>query len=134
MHVLVVDDDEAVRSSLSDALANESVRVSVAATGEEALERLAAEAVDLVLSDVRMPGMNGLELLRRVKSGVRAGAPAADVVLMTAFSDPGVAVVAVREGARACLNKPLDLLDLRALVSGLLGDRAVAAGRKDPSP
>jgi CheY-like chemotaxis protein len=124
MHVLVVDDDETVRMSLVDALATEGVRVSMAACGQEALERVTAEPVDLVLADVRMPGMDGLELLRRLQVGTPAGGPAAAVVLMTAYHDPEIGVIAAREGARACLHKPLDLLELRALVARLLGDRA----------
>jgi DNA-binding NtrC family response regulator len=93
--------------------------VSVAAGGREALDRIAAGPVDLVLTDMRMPGMDGLELLRQI----RARAPALDVVLMTAFDDAGVAVTAAREGARAYLAKPLDLPDLRALVARLLRER-----------
>lgn len=127
MHVLVVDDDETVRSSLGDALTTDGVRVSVAACGQEALERMAADPVDLVLTDVRMPGVDGLELLR----AVRARAPAVNVVLMTAYHDPAVTLVAAREGARACLHKPLDLVDLRALVHRLLGHRAAGDAQKN---
>jgi DNA-binding NtrC family response regulator len=134
MHVLVVDDDDTVRSSLRDALATAGVRVSTAASGREALERIAADPVDLVLADVRMPGMIGLELLRRVRAGARVGAPAAHVVLMTACDDPAIAVTAAREGARAFLNKPLDLAELRALVSRLLGERAPAGAGQSPVP
>jgi DNA-binding NtrC family response regulator len=119
MHVLVVDDDETVRASLGDALASAGVRVSVAAGGQEALDRMAADPVDLLLTDVRMPGLDGLELLRRV----RAGALGVDVVLMTAYDDATVATVAARAGARACLAKPLDLRDLRALIDRLLRER-----------
>jgi CheY-like chemotaxis protein len=131
MHVLVVDDDDTVRSSLRDALASEGIRVSVASSGREALEHVTAEPVDLVLADVRMPGMDGLELLRRLQVGTWTGGSAADVVLMTAYHDPEISAIAVREGARACLHKPLDLLVLRSLVARLLGDRAGV--RKDPS-
>jgi DNA-binding NtrC family response regulator len=119
MHVLVVDDDETVRASLGDALVSAGVRVSVAAGGQEALDRMAADPVDLLLTDVRMPGVDGLELLRRV----RAGAPGADVVLMTAYDDAATALVAAREGARAYLAKPLDLRDLRTLIDRLLRER-----------
>jgi CheY-like chemotaxis protein len=132
MHVLVVDDDKTVRSSLRDALVTGGVRVSVAASAQEALERVAAEPVDLVLADVRMHGMDGLELLRRLRARTGTGRPAACVVLMTAYHDPAVGIAAEREGARACLDKPLDLLELRALVARLLGERA--AGREERSP
>jgi two-component system, NtrC family, nitrogen regulation response regulator GlnG len=129
VHVLVVDDDETVRASL-DALACAEIRVTMAAGGQEALDRMAADPVDLVLSDVRMPGLDGLELLRRV----RVRAPGADVVLMTAYDDVGVAIVAVREGARALLAKPLDLRDLRALIDRLRRERGEGDSTGDPFP
>jgi DNA-binding NtrC family response regulator len=119
VHVLVVDDDETVRASLEDALASARVRVSVAAGGQDALDRMAADPADLVLTDVRMPGVDGLELLRRV----RARSPGVDVVLMTAYNDEGVAIAAAREGARAYLAKPLDLGDLRSLIDRLRRER-----------
>jgi DNA-binding NtrC family response regulator len=128
MHVLIVDDDETVRASLGDALASAGVRVSVAAGGQEALDRMAADPVDLLLTDVRMPGVDGLELLRRV----RIRAPGVDVVLMTAYDDAGVAVAAAREGARACLGKPLDLRDLRSLLDRVFRERR--DGVPDPGP
>jgi CheY-like chemotaxis protein len=134
MHVLIVDDDETVRSSLGDALVTEGVRVSVAASGQEALDLVCAEPVDLVLADVRMHGMDGLELLRRLRARTGTGRPAADVVLMTAYHDTAVGVIAGREGARACLEKPLDLLDLRALVARLLGERAAGRDERFPFP
>jgi DNA-binding response OmpR family regulator len=115
MHLLVVDDDAAVRASLRDALTADEVRVSEAAGGREALDLVRAGWVDVVLTDVRMPGVDGLELLRRV----RALAPAVEVVLMTAWDDPDVRFEAARTGVRACLVKPLDLHILRALVEEL---------------
>jgi DNA-binding NtrC family response regulator len=130
VHVMVVDDDEMVRTSLGDALASAEVRVSTAADGQEALDRMAADPVDLVLTDVRMPRLDGLELLRHV----RIRAPGADVVLMTAYDDQGVAMVAVLEGARACLAKPLDLRDLRALIDRLRREREGGDPPVDPFP
>jgi DNA-binding NtrC family response regulator len=128
MHVLIVDDDETVRASLGDALASAGVRVSVAAGGQEALDRMAADPVDLLLTDVRMPGVDGLELLRRV----RIRAPGVDVVLMTAYDDAGVAIAAAREGARACLGKPLDLCDLRSLLDRVFRERRDGVPEPDP--
>jgi DNA-binding NtrC family response regulator len=127
VHVLVVDDDETVRASLRDALATAHIRVSVAASGQEALDSMALDPVDLVLTDVRMPGVDGLELLRRVQSG----AAGADVILMSAYDDATASIVAAREGARATLAKPLDLRDLRTLINRLLQERAE---RGYPSP
>jgi DNA-binding NtrC family response regulator len=119
LHLLIVDDDDTVRASLGDALRMDGLRVSEAADGREALDRLAADAADLVLSDVRMPGLDGLELLRRL----RDRAPAVEVVLMTAYDDPSVLAAAARGGARGFLVKPLDLGNLRDLINQLVADR-----------
>jgi two-component system, response regulator, stage 0 sporulation protein F len=119
LHLLIVDDDDTVRASLGDALRMDGLRVSEAADGQEALDRLAGDAVDLVLSDVRMPGLDGLELLRRL----RERAPAVEVVLMTAYDDPPVLAAAARCGARGFLVKPLDLGNLRDLINQLIADR-----------
>jgi DNA-binding NtrC family response regulator len=130
MHLLIVDDDETVRASLRDALATDTVQVSEAAGVVEALERIAAVPVDLVLTDVRMPGLNGLELLRHVRSS----APGVDVVVMTAYEDRGVLASAVQDGARAFLSKPLDLGDLRSVIERLLTERAERHQAADPFP
>jgi DNA-binding NtrC family response regulator len=128
-HLLIVDDDASVRASLEDALTVDGLRVSGACDGVEALERMASEQVDLVLTDVRMPRVDGLELLRRI----RARMPAVDVVLMTAYDDMPVVDAAVRDGARDFLVKPLDLGVLRALVERLLGERELPASPREPS-
>jgi DNA-binding NtrC family response regulator len=119
MHLLIVDDDASVRASLRDALATPLTRVSEAANAREALARLGTDPADVVLSDVRMPGMDGIELLRRL----REAAPAAFVVLMTACGDAADLAEAAAGGARACLNKPLDLAELRALMDRLARER-----------
>ena len=93
--VLVVDDDPLIRRSLAEALAEDGFDVTVAEDGERALAALHAAAPDVVLSDVRMPGLDGLALLdvlRRRASGV-------DVILMTAFDDMPTVVSAMRGGA-----------------------------------
>jgi DNA-binding NtrC family response regulator len=130
MHLLIVDDDETVRASLRDALTTKELRVSVASDGQEALDRLAEGPVDLVLTDVRMGGVDGLDLLRRV----RTGAPGVAVVVMTAHDDPRIVASASREGARAYLAKPLDLADLRALVARLIRERREGEGEEGADP
>jgi DNA-binding NtrC family response regulator len=120
MHLLIVDDDASVRASLRDALATPLIRVSEAANAREALSRLGSDPADIVLSDVRMPGVDGIELLRRL----RVAAPAASVVLMTSCGDAAdLAEAAAAGGARACLNKPLDLIELRALMDRLVREQ-----------
>jgi len=118
--VLVVDDDVAFRGLVVDILRSEGYRLLTAGSGEEALRLAAGEAVDLVLTDQRMPGVDGLELARRLR--VSAGAPA--VVLMTAYGTIPQAVEAVRAGASDYLTKPLESpAALRRMVRSVLGRR-----------
>jgi DNA-binding NtrC family response regulator len=131
--ILVVDDDTAIRTSLAEAVAEWGDEVRTASDATSALARIAEEAPDLVLSDVRMPGMDGVELLRLL----RQRAPSTDVILMTAYEDMSTVVAAMREGALDFLVKPLDLHALHDIVDRVFEDRtarnAVARGGDDPS-
>ncbi len=122
--ILIVDDEERVRSSLSRALSDGRTEVRTAESGESALAAVGADPPDLVISDVRMPGLDGLELLRLL--GERA--PAIDVVLMTAYDDLSTAAGAMREGAADFLVKPLDLHQLRAVTDRVFRDRRARSG------
>jgi len=117
--VLVVDDDPDVRASIAEFLDDEGAEVVVAASAEDALSIIATTRPELVISDVRMPGLSGLELLRLI----RERAPEVDVVLMTAFDDMPTIVSAMRAGASDFLTKPLDLADLRAVLSRVFSDQ-----------
>jgi DNA-binding NtrC family response regulator len=117
--VILVDDDEDVRTSLAEALGEGDYEVEIASSVEEALRLLDRCAPDVVLSDVRMPGVDGLELLRLL----RERAPQADVILMTAYDDMPTVVRAMRGGAVEFLVKPLDLHELRDLLNRVMADR-----------
>ena len=101
-NVLVVDDDDFVRLSLQHLLEAHGYRVFSAVGGKEALELLEREAIDLVLTDLRMPGMDGLELLARVKGRW----PHIAVILLTGYSSLNSAIQALRHGADDYLLKP----------------------------
>jgi DNA-binding NtrC family response regulator len=118
--VLLVDDDRAILESLGEALGDLGVAVEVAASAEEALGRLGAFSPELVLSDIRMPGMDGMELLELLKERV----PGIDVVLMTAFDDMPTVVRAMRAGAFDFLVKPVQLAELERVVERAARDRA----------
>jgi DNA-binding NtrC family response regulator len=105
MRVLIVDDEPSMLLTLAANLELEGFDVDTAATGDEALEKFAERPFDIVMSDIRMPGMNGVELFRRV----RALAPSLPVVLMTGFAVEGLVQEAVQEGAFAVLPKPFDI-------------------------
>ena len=117
--VLVVDDDANIRRSLSETLGDDGYRVAVADDGTQALTLLKDAAPDVVITDVRMPNMDGLSLLQLL----RQRAPNVDVILMTAYDDMATVVAAMRGGAVEFLVKPVDLHALRALVRRVFEDR-----------
>jgi DNA-binding NtrC family response regulator len=121
--LLIVDDDVRVSTALARGLDGGELHVRTAPGAEQALGMLGAAAPDVVLSDVRMPGMDGLELLRLLKQR----APAVDVILMTAHDDLPLVAEAMREGATDFLMKPLDLHHLRRLLERVFEDRAARA-------
>jgi DNA-binding NarL/FixJ family response regulator len=119
--VLICDDHRIVREGLRQFV--EDVpgvdRVLTAASGEEALARFAAEHPDLVLMDVSMPGLGGLEATRRLV----AGHPGANVVMLTAQEDRDHVAAAVTAGARGYLVKDVSREELCAAVAGALAGR-----------
>ncbi len=102
-HVLVVDDEPGILSSLQKIFAREGFAVSTTDSGSAALDILRAQRTEVVLADIMMPKMNGVELLRAVK----AIAPATEVVMMTAFGSVENAVDCMRQGAYDFIPKPL---------------------------
>lgn len=112
-NVLVVDDEGAIRYSVSKTLQRVGYNVSEAASGEEALDIMKKQHFDVVLTDIRMPGLTGVELLRRIKEA----APDAIVILMTGYASLGTAVEALRLGAHDYLIKPSSSQDIRQSVA-----------------
>jgi DNA-binding NtrC family response regulator len=123
MTVLVVDDDAAVAEFCRHVLSQAGHTVLMVKSGREALASLDEHEVDVVLSDVRMPGMDGVDLLRSISS--RNGGP--DVVLMTGFASISSAVEAIRLGAYDYLVKPFAADQLEATLRRLAELRAVQA-------
>ena len=126
--ILIVDDDPGQRSLLETFLRAHGYRTQTAGSGEAALQLLAEETFAMMISDVRMPGMSGLETLRRV----RQKHPALPVLLVTAFADIRSAVSAMRDGAVNYLAKPIDLDELLASVRLATGERSEIPGRQSP--
>lgn len=110
--VLVVDDEENIRKVLTAALSKEGYNVLTAPNGHLALKKLAEEPVDLMISDVVMPDMNGLDLLKKA----REAHPDLPAVIITAYGAIPSAVDAMRNGALDYLTKPFDLDVLKRLV------------------
>ena len=122
-HVLVVDDEELYRRALDRILSRVGHEVSQARDAKEALELVSSQPVDLVLADVRMPGINGLELVRQVHD-VNPDLPC---IVITGFGSPESSVDALRAGAFWYLEKPFDQANLD--VVRRLVDQAIEHGR-----
>ena len=112
MRILVVDDEETIRMALGELLRSEGHAVREATEGGEALAALEGAPADLVLADLRMPGMDGMRLLEAVRSGF----PDTLVVLITAQGDERTAVQALKLGAYDYVPKPFDNEEIRAVV------------------
>ena len=115
--VLIVDDDPGQRSLLDSFLRSQGFETVLATSGEQALEKLNLHPVSMMISDVRMPGMTGLETLRRA----RQRHPILPVLLVTAYADIREAVGAMRDGALNYLAKPIDLDELLTTVQQATG-------------
>ena len=121
--ILVVDDEPAMRLLLTSVLKDEGLDVTAAATGEEALQLVARRHFHLVVTDLKMPGISGLQVLE----GVKRDDPETAVVVLTAFGTVEGAVEAMRRGAAHYLLKPLANPDeLRLVVRRVLEERRVA--------
>ena len=112
MHILLVDDDETCRRTLGRMLSEQGYCLSTADGGREALERMEEAGPDLVLSDVQMPGMGGIEFLRQIRERY----PHTPVVLMTAYGDARAMEAAFRYGVSGFLQKPVEV---EALLAGI---------------
>ena len=105
--LLIIDDERGIRNTLREILADEGHEVEVAENGKQGLEMAQAKAYDLIFSDIKMPEMDGLELLSALKSGEEA--VETPVVMITGHGDVETAVQALKLGAYDFLLKPLDL-------------------------
>ena len=117
--LLIVDDDEGMRENLAELFESLGYAVRTAANTPEALEALEAADVDLLLTDYKMPGPTGVELIeaaRRLRPGLRA-------VLMTAFGDSFTELESARRGAIGFLNKPFEADEVVAFVEKILALR-----------
>ena len=111
-NVLLVDDDEGVRFTLAEVLCEADVNVLEAANGARALELASQRPVDLAITDLKMPGMDGFELMARLQQAL----PGIKVVMITAHGSEALAVRAMKEGAYDYFRKPFDVEQVLAVV------------------
>lgn len=117
MNILLVDDDQASRISIAEFLRELGSEVVECVNGNDALEQFIKSSFSLVLTDIRMPGLNGIELLKAINS-LPAGRETR-VVVFTGFGEAGTEEEAGRAGAYAYLTKPIDVLDLVEIVTSI---------------
>ena len=115
--ILVVDDDERVRSLLSETLEEKGRRVFTAASGSDALAVVTSTHVNLVLLDLAMPGMDGVETFRQI----RRTQPDLPVVIITAYPDSDLMARAMEIGPFTILQKPVDIHQLRKIAQLIAG-------------
>jgi len=112
--ILVVDDEMSLRELLSEVLTDDGYDVTIASTAEKALRLFAEDPFPLVITDIRMPGMNGIDLLKKIKTENKD----TQVIIITSHASLDTAVTALREGAYDYLIKPFEDLDVISVVVG----------------
>ncbi len=121
LRILVVDDDQRMAKTLADILKVKGYQAETAHSGVEALEKVAGKPFDCVLTDIKMPEVNGVELYRAIKGRQ----PDLPVVLMTAYSSDSLVAEGLDEGVVGVLTKPLDIGMLLTFFSFLRQERSV---------
>ncbi|MGA3244579.1 MAG: response regulator [Bacteroidota bacterium] len=119
IRVLLADDEDGLRSTIAAWLSDEGFEVEQAADGLEAIKLVQSKDFDIALLDIKMPGVNGLEVLRFIKKN----SPTTDAVMMTAMSDVNMAVEAMKLGSKEYLTKPIDLDQLVPQLHSLIRKR-----------
>jgi DNA-binding NtrC family response regulator len=114
--ILVVDDEDALRTVLSAELEGEGYQVTTAADGQEAINVLTSSGFDLILLDIKMPNVDGFEVLKFVKEKH----PKTKVIMLTGFADLKNAIESKKLGAEDFVSKPYDLVDLLTTVERVL--------------
>ncbi|NIA29090.1 MAG: response regulator [Actinobacteria bacterium] len=125
--LLIIDDERRMTAVLKAAFENKDMAVTTADSGEAALAALTVEQFDVVLSDIKMPGMSGLDVLVKVKEK----SPETEVLLMTAYADAQTAVEAMKNGAYDYIIKPFEIDDLRHKINNILEKRHLKAENKN---
>ena len=123
-HILVVDDELSMREFLKILLEKEGYTVSIAAEAAMALEIIENETINLVVSDIRMPGMSGLDLLAKLKHRL----PDLPVIMITAFASPDDAVRAMKNGAFDYITKPFNVDEIKGVIKAATRSKLVTTG------
>ncbi len=118
-NILIVDDDEIILRELSELLDQDGHQIETASTGEEALGFIDKSEYDIIFTDLKMPGMDGLELLRLIKKST----PTTDVVMITGFGTIDNAVEAMKIGAKDYIQKPFKMSHIKGIIEDINNER-----------
>ncbi len=119
-HILIVDDQKGVRRLLEELFKKEGWEVSVATDGREAISRVNTLMPDIILMDMKMPNMNGLEASQEILKEHRD----LSIVMMTAYGEMDVVKKALDAGVKKCITKPFDIVYLRNMVNQMAEEKA----------
>ena len=117
-HILVVDDEDALRMVLSSELVSSGYEVTTASDGDEAINVIQNKKFDLILLDIKMPRVDGFEVLKFVKKNF----PSVKVIMLTGFADLKNAIESKKHGAEDFVSKPYDLVDLLTTIERVLSE------------
>lgn len=119
--LLIIDDERKMCAVLKAAFESEEMLVTTADSGEAAMAALSVDSFDVIVSDIKMPGMSGMDVLKKVKEN----SPETEVLLMTAFADAKTAVEAMQLGAYDYIIKPFEISDLRHKIKNILDKKSL---------
>ncbi|MDQ7781762.1 MAG: sigma-54 dependent transcriptional regulator [Desulfomonilaceae bacterium] len=124
--ILAIDDEQNIRRLIRDELGLEGFDVETASSGEEGLEKLSRQIFDVVLLDIKLPDLNGIEVLRRIGPKI----PPPEVIMITGYGDIQTAVQSMKLGARDYITKPFKLSELLALIGQIMDENGKPAHLK----
>jgi len=116
VRILIIEDDEEMRALLKDSLLEDGIEFDSAENGSEAIRKLAEEPFDLVITDIRMPGLTGLDIL----PGIKKLQPETCIIVITAFGSEEVRRKCFDRGAAAYLEKPINMSRLKTLIQEMV--------------
>jgi len=126
-NILVVDDERSMCDFMEIMLSKEGYSVETTVSGSEAIQRTAAKEYDLIIADLMMPEMSGLDLLRKIKKG----RPNQDMIVMTAFASVDTAIEAMREGALDYITKPFKVDEIKLVIEKSVSQKKLTQENKN---
>ncbi|MEE4241415.1 MAG: sigma-54 dependent transcriptional regulator [Desulfopila sp.] len=126
-NILIVDDEQSMRDFLKILLRKEGYGVDTGINADNALQKLQNDTFDLVISDIRMPGMSGLDLLGKIKESY----PDLPVIMITAFASPDDAVSAMKSGAFDYISKPFNVDEIKSVIESATSQKKISQSREE---